>query len=401
MVGQFGLPKDLSAMGAGAAIISMVIWLLGFLRMGTTAEVARHFSPETSASSSRIAAQALCFAITLGLITAAATYFSANLLCTMINPGNASSELTTRYIEIRSWGFPAALANMVITGWLIGRQNPTRCLLLVSSCNVLNLLLSITAVAVFNLGAEGVAAATVAAEYLTTAIGLCWLFKEHPAKFQLKAELLKRFMQQNTVLFVRSAFLVAGMTFFTAQSARLGDDILALNTVLLNLLLLVSYCMDGVANGMEALCGQALGQKNLQRYKALFKTGVLWTLGFSLLFSGVFAIGNHVLFELFSRDTVLLELFDKYKLWLFVFPLISAWAYFLDGVFIAADNLKAMRNTVLIASISYMGFWLLLPDWHTNHGLWALFLAFHGFRVIGLLAYKHTWWPPANTSADT
>ena len=58
----------------------------------------------------------------------------------------------------------------------------------------------------------------------------------------------------------------------------------------------------------------------------------------------------------------------------------------LDGIFVGATHTAAMRNTMLLSLLLFLGLiWVLLPS-AGNHGLWIAFLAFMLARAAGLAA---------------
>tara|TARA_B100000780_G_C21073271_1_gene431970 strand:- start:1148 stop:1336 length:189 start_codon:yes stop_codon:yes gene_type:complete len=60
--------------------------------------------------------------------------------------------------------------------------------------------------------------------------------------------------------------LLFAFAFITSQSALMGDDVLAANTLLLQYVTLLSYALDGFAFAIEAACGEALGAKQKRRF---------------------------------------------------------------------------------------------------------------------------------------
>jgi MATE family multidrug resistance protein len=73
----------------------------------------------------------------------------------------------------------------------------------------------------------------------------------------------------------------------------------------------------------------------------------------------------------------------EYLPWLVAAPLVGAWAYLFDGVFVGATLARDMRNTMLFAALAvYLpAWWLLAPM--GNHGLWLAFILFNAARGGG------------------
>lgn len=79
-----------------------------------------------------------------------------------------------------------------------------------------------------------------------------------------------------------------------------------------------------------------------------------------------------------------------YLPYLIVSPLISVWAFLLDGVFIGATRTAEMRNGMAVSLVAFaLAAWLLMPPLG-NHGLWLAFLILMSARGLWLgVIYAH------------
>jgi len=67
--------------------------------------------------------------------------------------------------------------------------------------------------------------------------------------------------------------------FFTSTGARQGDTILAVNTLLMQLITLFSYIMDGFAYAGEALVGRYIGACNVRNLRHAVRNLFGWGVG--------------------------------------------------------------------------------------------------------------------------
>ena len=79
---------------------------------------------------------------------------------------------TRAYYAIRIWSAPAALANYVVLGWFLGMQNARAGLIIQLVINLINIALDLAFVVGLGMAVEGVAMATVIAEYAGLGLGL-------------------------------------------------------------------------------------------------------------------------------------------------------------------------------------------------------------------------------------
>lgn len=253
----------------GSTLIGVLYFLMGFLRMSTTGLSAQAQGAKNYSWQARLLLQGLLIAFGLsGLLLLVCHPF-----LTLVFSFSAASEDIKKtaylYASLRIYGAPAALANLVILGWLLGKQKTRPAMGLLIFANLTNILLDFVLVVGGGFGVRGVAAATILADYSTLLLGLLiirlgWRERGLPPFSKLTKNFfhdIKNLIVLNRDLFLRSLCLQTIFSFVTLQGANLGDHIVAANALLLGLLMLVSYIMDGFAYAIEALVGDALGAK--------------------------------------------------------------------------------------------------------------------------------------------
>ena len=273
----------------------------------------------------------------------------------------------------------------------MGRQNARVPLLITLLVNTVNILLDLLFVVELGMTIEGVAWASVIADYsgLGLAIYLTWrLLKRSHYRYN-KDQLLKRHAMAkmftvNHTIFIRTLCLVFSFAFFTAKGAEFGDTILAVNALLLNFQTLMAYVLDSFAHAAEALVGHDIGEQNSSSLNRTVKAIMLWSLGFAALFSLAYWLAGSLIIAVMSDIEIVRQSAHDYLPWLIMLPLISVWSFAYDGIFIGATRTRAMRDTMLIST-----FLVFIPAWYFfqflgNHGLWlalTLFLATRGLTL--------------------
>jgi MATE family multidrug resistance protein len=295
------------------------------------------------------------------------------------------------YLAIRMWSAPATLSSYALIGWFIGMQNARAPLILVLVTNSINILLDLWFVVGLGMQVDGVAAASVIAEYsgIFVAIFLIRpLLRQHPGRWQ--PERLSRlreyraFLGINANLFVRTIALVGTFTFVTAQGARLGGLVLAANAILMNFQNLLAFALDGLAHAAEALVGKATGagdRASLLRSVMLTRR---WSASIALAFSALFYAGGPALIGLLTDLPHVRQATLEYLPWMVLSPVISVWPFLYDGVFVGATRASEMRNSMLFSVLAvFIPAWYVLQPWG-NHGLWLAFLIFMAARAASM-----------------
>jgi MATE family multidrug resistance protein len=257
---------------------------------------------------------------------------------------------------------------------------------------VLNIAFSILFVVVMKQDVVGVALGTVIAQYCGLATALIFILIKYN-KYLIKIDIhklldinkLKRFFKVNTDLMIRSILLVFTIAFFTNQSAKLGDNILSINMILLQFFYIFSYFTDGFAYAGEALVGKFIGARDESNLRSvvmhLFKWGGLISVPFAILY----ALFPTPFVKMISDSPLILEQIPPYYIYMVLIPVITFTAFLWDGIYIGATASKAIRNTMIISSILiFLPLWYILVPIYGNHGLWIAFLGFMLARGISM-----------------
>lgn len=389
ILGHLDSAKYLAGVAAGATILSFLLWLFGFLRMGTTGLTAQALGRKCESDILRLLLQGLLIGWLLGLFLFLAKPLLLPFALHWIKPTEMTAELALSYCEIRLLSAPFVLANYTLVGWFIGLQNTRAAMTIMVMANVLNVILDWLFIIVLDLRSDGAAYATVIADISSFLIGIFLAFRiTKKYSINISVKLISNYatyielFQVNHQLFIRTACLLFVLSFFTAQGARMGDIVLASNAILMQLLLLTSHGLDGFAHAAEALTGKFIGERKFSEYMAVCKSSTLWSVWVALAFTVSFYFFKTPIIQLFSDIPAIKESVTTYYSWLYLLPLISVWSYLFDGIFIGTGKTAAMKNTMLIACFMvFIPVWWLTLRWD-NHGLWFSFICFNGARGL-------------------
>lgn len=390
VIGHLSHAYYLGGSTVGAMIITFITWLCGFLRMSTTGLSAQALGRESSEESIKVLVRGILVAFAIGLLVMLfqVPYLDAALY---LAGGSEQVQLYARqYAEIRVWGLPAALANIVILGWLLGQHKAKAVMWLLIFTNLINLSLDLLFVLGFDWQVKGVALATVIAEYSGLVAGLAIIVFGRivassliviVAKIKtdiLNWQQLSQYFKLNRDILIRTLCLELCFVFITFQGARLGDNVVAANAILMNFLLLISFGLDGIANAAEAMIGKAYGQGKHQGIANIVSRCTVWTAAFAILYCLLFALAGELFISLISDIPSVVAEANRYLTWIIILPILSCWCYLYDGVYIGLTRADVMRNSMLVATFGiFFPLWLLFSQFQ-NHGLW---LAFTGFMI--------------------
>ncbi|WP_163936524.1 MATE family efflux transporter [Paraferrimonas sp. SM1919] len=396
VLGHLDQAHYLAGVAFGSMVLTLLFWLLGFLRMSTTGLVAQALGAKDNDKQLHILGQGLLLALVFALLIVAlqdvwlgaAAYFS--------NPSALVLGAAKDYYGIRVYSAPFSLMNLVFLGWLLGRHHPKAAMYSVVLANLLNLGLDLYLVLVLKWGVKGAAWASLVAEIgsfmLLASFTLTTIRQQLSARWQqlwlnLQPKAMLQLMSLNRDIFIRSLCLQAAFSFMTFKAANIGELELAANAILLNFLMLTAYALDGFAYSAEAMVGKGVGAKDKHQVKQAVNYSLLWSLLASLGFSLVFLGFGEAILGAMTSITEVQQTALVYLPWLVWMPLLAVTCYLFDGVYIGAAKGQVMRDSMLVSSLG-----VFFPVWHWlnldygNHALWGaltLFMLARGITLAG------------------
>lgn len=391
VTGHLESPVYLGAVAIGSTIFAFLYFGMNFLRMGTTGIAAQSYGADDNDGIRVALGQALIVSLAIAAAILALQVPIGRIALTLLG-GDAETQLhASTYFSIRVWSAPGTLANFALLGWFLGLQNARVPLLMFLTINMTNIVLDLLFVLVLGMKVDGVALASVIAEYSGLLVGGSFAVAalrrragRWPMARLTKLSAYRAFFAVNANLFVRTTTLIFTFAFVTAQGARLGPAILAANAVLMNFQNLTALGLDGLAHAAEAMVGKAVGQKDDEGLRHTVRLTLRWSLIFATGFTLLYLLAGPLIVRILTDLPDVRETAMVYFPWVVVLPLVSVWCFLYDGVYVGMTRAREMRNIMLVST-----FLVFLPTWYVtqafgNHGLWFALLAFLGSRGIGM-----------------
>ncbi len=394
VMGQLPDPKYIAAVSLGAILFNNLYWLFGFLRVSTTGYAAQAFGAADRELGTLAFFKPLVLAL---LISLACIVFQKPILesyLAMIGAAPEVNALCREYYYILIWGAPLVLGNYVALGWLMGQTRVRASVFMQVSMNVLNMALSIWFVFGLHMDIVGVAFATLLSQLYGGVISvvLMYYYGEFDYKNLPWGELLDwrtfiGMLKVNVNLMIRTACLLTVNNIIAAVGASFGTVVLAANAVLLQLKDIMSYLIDGMANGAAIFSGRAVGAKSGAGLDAAIRMTFKWLVVLAVILMGVYAAGNEFFIRLFTNIDEVVAMAMTYNAFVLFYPVCAGIGMVLYGVFCGATRTAPVRNMMLLAlAVFYLLQWQLVPK-IGNSGLWLALLGFMAAQSVILLYY--------------
>ena len=392
VVGHLDKVYYLGAIAIGSMIFNFIYWGLGFLRMGTTGLTSQAFGQSNDKEISLNLFRPLTVAIISGLLLVLFQFFIAEFAFYIINATPEVENFAKKYFYIRIYAAPATLAIYVFHGWFLGLQNARFPMIILITVNLLNIIFNLLFIYQFDMKSNGVALGTVVAQYSGLLISIILLsssYKKYLKNFSM-SELfnltkLKTFFKVNTDIFIRTLSLVFVFSFFTAESAVHGDEILAANTILLQLWVILAYSVDGFAFAAESLVGKFIGAKDKVNLVKSIKYIFVWGIGLGLFFTLLYSFGGNQIISIYTNNESVISLALSLLFWAVISQLINSVSFIWDGIYIGATATSAMRNSMLLSTLLvFLPAYFILKESYGNSALWLALVLFMASRALFL-----------------
>ena len=395
LMGNLGETKYLAATSVASSVMTMIIWSFGFLRMGTVGIVAQAFGRSDYREIVKTLLRNFVIALVVAFIILIFTPLIKSLINHFFSTSNDTEVLINTYLNVRVFSVPAELVIYILIGFYLGIQKTKISSLLIIIMSILNIVFSSLLVLTFDLNVLGVALGTLIASYLTVTIFLIFTYNYITKKFKvipkfnnliIRSKLLKLF-NINLDIFIRTLFLTFSFLWITYLGSKIGEDYLAVNTILLQFIILAAFFLDAYAFSTEGVVGFAIGRRNEKSFLTVVKNSIQLSFITAVIISLFYLIFFKEIIYIITDIEILRFISFQHILWVIIIPPVACFCYQLDGIFIGASQTKEIRNAMIVSVLGYIGVSILLTRYLGNHGIWFSLLLFMIFRAATLQFY--------------
>ena len=395
LMGNLDNLSYLSATSVAANLFSMIFWSFGFLRMGTVGLVSQAYGKEDYSEIFNIILRNLVFVLVISLIIISLQGYIYRLSLNIFELSETTEKFYQDYFQIRIWSAPGELTLYIITGLFIGLQKTKISSLAIGLFSILNIILSIIFVSKFDLNIKGVAYGTLFSALFISISFLIYtfLYLNRISKLKIKFDELidlkkiKNIFNININIFIRTILLTFSFLWFTYLGSQIGEDYIAANAILINLVFLSAFILDAYAFSTEGMVGYSLGKKDITLFKKIVQNSFILSSITGLIISIIYFLINNFVINLMSNIEEVRNLSSSYAVWLIIMPLISSFCFQFDGIFIGVSQTKELRNAMIFSVFSYLVISIFLTGLMGNTGVWISLCIFMILRALSLYYY--------------
>ena len=395
LMGNLGVTKYLAATSISTSVMTMVIWSFGFLRMGTVGIVAQAYGKGDYHEIIRTLLRNFLIAMLVAFIIIIFTPLLKDLIKYFFSISDETQVLINSYLNVRVFSIPAELTIYIMIGFYLGIQQTKISSLMIIFLSILNIIFSSVLVLSYSLNILGVAFGTLIASYITAIISIIFTYNFIIKKFQImpkferlfvKSKILKLF-KVNLDIFIRTLFLTFSFLWVTYQGSKFGEDYLAVNTILMQFIILAAFFLDAYAFSTEGLVGFTVGRKNKKSFFSIVKNSIQISFFTALIISLIYLFFFKQIINVITDIEILRFISYKHFFWIVIIIPIASFCYQLDGIFIGASQTQEMRNAMMVSVLCFIGISIYLTKYFGNHGLWFSLLLLMVLRTLTLQFY--------------
>ena len=395
LMGNLGETKYLAATSIATSVMTMIIWSFGFLRMGTVGIVAQAYGKSDYREIVKTLLRNFILAIIIGFVIIISTPLLKIMISHFFSISDETEVLINTYINVRVFSVPAELVIYIFIGFYLGIQKTKISSLLIIVLSTLNIVFSALFVLSFDLKIFGVALGTLIASFITFLIFLIFTYNFIVKKFKVIPKFenlivrnkLIRLIKINFDIFIRTLFLTFSFLWVTYLGSRIGEDYLAVNTILMQFILLSSFVLDAYAFSTEGIIGYTIGKRSEKSFNTVVRNSFQLSFFSAVIISILYLIFFKEIIYIITDIEMLRFISFQHIMWVILIPPVACFCYQLDGIFIGASQTKEIRNAMVISVLGFISCSIYLTKYFNNHGIWFSLLLFMVFRSLSLQFY--------------
>ena len=308
VVGRFVGDVALGAVGATSNIVNLLVNLFMGLSIGAGVVLAKHYGAKKEDAAQELVHTAMPLSLILGVVVLIIGLIVARPMLVLLKTPENCLPLSHEYLSIYFLGVPFLMVYNFGASILRAIGDTVRSLIYLTIAGVLNVIVNLITVIVFEMGVAGVAYATITSQGVSCLLVLICIMREKGyARFNIKKCAIRKKSLLSILRFgvpsgIQSALFSISNSVIQSTVNSFGETVLAANTAAQGLEGFVFVVMNAFATTASTAVGQNYGAGNLDRIKASVKRCVLCSVLFSASVSLIMIILRKPLISLYTTN---------------------------------------------------------------------------------------------------
>ncbi|MBQ5781591.1 MAG: MATE family efflux transporter [Spirochaetaceae bacterium] len=314
VVGKFIGKEALAAVGSSGIIVFLLVSLFSGVAMGATILISQFFGAKEHGKI-KVVIDTMFSAMLVGslIVTLGGIALSAPILRLMQTPEGEIFQMSTTYLYTLFAGVVASFGYNINAGILQGVGDSRTTLLFLAIATVVNIILDLLFVVVFDMGVFGVALATVIAQGVSFLFGVFYINRVHSLfrisfrKLSPDVHMLGKAISIGLPAGFQNALFSLGAIVLQRLVYKYGASFMAAYTAVNKIDTFVFLPVVSFSSAITTYVGQNVGAKNLDRVVSGVKQTLLLGLGVSVVLGGMVLLWGRFLLSMFTDDNMVIE----------------------------------------------------------------------------------------------
>lgn len=350
VVGQFGGPAGLSAVGIGGQLTNLFLAVgMGFSN-GAQVVISQQVGMKSKKISRTIGTLLTTELLLAVLVGAVGVVFHGGMLELMNTPQAAWDE-AVGYLVICSCGMVFIYGYNALCAILRGMGESKLPMLFIAVASLVNVVLDLVFVGALHWGASGAAAATVIAQGVAFFSAAAFLFRHKEAvqfdfrlrSFAVDREQLGALCRLGIPSVVQQFLITISITFVNAQVNAFDVTASAVDSVGGKLNMVANIITGAISTATATMIAQSFGARKMDRVKHAFRACMVICMIWWVVLSACYLLFPRQIFGMFTTDEQVLALAPTYLryavIWLLALCSMDAPFALVQGVGYASFNL--------------------------------------------------------------
>lgn len=397
IVGNYLGTVELAAIGASSPIFYALIAFVIGIGSGATIIISQYFGAKDLDKVKRAIDTTYIFLFIASIvITSIGVIFSEEIF-RLLKVEESVIPLATDYFNVFMMGLVAFFGFSGTSSILRGMGDSMTPLYFMIVSTVVNIVLDIVFIVVFNWGISGVAYATIIAQAGAFISGAIYLNKKHQIisfnifKFRFDKELFMQSIRIGLPTGFQQTFVAFGIMALIRIVNNFDTSVLASYTVASGIDALAAMPALSLASALSAFVGQNLGAQKIDRIKKGLRATLFMAWGISLVVMLIVIFFGEFLMRAFTQDEAVIMHGANYLVIVSSFYMIFSTMFVMHGVLRGAgDTLIPMFITLFSLWVIRIPFALVLSKHFGVNGIWWAIPIGWSMGLAGSLIYYFT-----------
>ncbi len=385
VAGRYAGSVALAAIGSTSSLINLLINLFVGLSVGANVAIAHFYGAKRYEELSDALHTAIVLSLLGGVFLAIVGFVLARPLLSLMGTPIEVIDHSVAYMKIYFLGMPATLLYNFGSSILRAVGDTKRPLIFLSLAGVVNIILNLIFVIVFNMGVSGVALATIISQIISAGlVFICLMKNDGPCKLVInKLKLHKkqaiRIIRIGLPAGLQGAIFSVSNVLIQSSVNSFGATAVAGNTASCNVEGFVYNSMNAIYQTAISFVSQNIGAKKFDRIK---RTGLICMVYVFLIGAIMGGLGL-----LFSVDILSIYSTEEAVIWYGVNRMkVIFMTYFLCGMMdVCVGIIRGMGFSVMPMIVSLLGACAFRIVW-----IFTIFRHFHSLKSL-YVSYPISW----------